>query len=90
MTQFYSIIFINNVRKLWPGPGGLADDSAHGLGVRGLTPRKAERLADVEGVGPDQEPTDPVATGSAWGRENRGRRREPAGSIPPRSMASSA
>jgi hypothetical protein len=72
--------------------GGVSrpDGWAHRLATHGAERDTAQGLigAEVREHGP--VPTGQVEIGVAWGRENRGRRREPAGSIPPKSMASSA
>src|SRR5262245_57001522 len=66
---------------------GKATPIFRGIAWRGLCLGAAQDAAiRVNG----HDPTGQVETGVAWGRENRTRRREPAGSIPPRSMANSA
>jgi hypothetical protein len=61
--------------------GEMRRRARHGAGTH-------RRGAEVREDGPVR--TGQVEIGVVSGRENRGRRREPAGSIPPKSMASSA
>jgi hypothetical protein len=74
------------------GGGGMSrpDGRAHRMARHGAERDMAQGLtgAEVREHGP--VPTGQVEVGVGWGRENRGRRREPAGSIPPKNMASSA